>query len=305
MSKKLNIIYMGTPDFSVPALQALITSPHDIVAVYTQPPRPKGRGHKMQKSPVQEVAEVHNIPVFTPVSFKKDIHAIEIFQSHTADLAIVAAYGLILPQSVLDAPVYGCVNIHASLLPRWRGAAPIQYAIWKGDQETGVTIMQMEAGLDTGPMITKRSCPITQETTAHSLHDELSVMGAEMILPCLDNFPLQGESQEGASSNYASLLTKEDGKIDWTQTAQDIDRQIRALNPWPSTYCDTLKIKKATLSDQTSPAPVGTVLDKDGHIVCGAQSVLKLKEIQPQNKKAMDFLSALNGGYLKVGARLS
>ncbi|MGB1077554.1 MAG: methionyl-tRNA formyltransferase [Bdellovibrionales bacterium] len=314
MNKSLKIIYMGTPDFSVPALRTLIDSLHDVVAVYTQPPRPKGRGHKVQKSPVHALADIHNIPVYTPASFKKDMDAVEMFRSHDADLAVVAAYGLILPQVILDAPKYGCLNIHASILPRWRGAAPIQYAIWKGDTESGITIMQMEAGLDTGPMISKQTCEITQETTASSLHDRLSDMGGAMLLPLLEELSngqaLVSTPQDDALSNYASMLKKEDGLIDWNNTAEEICRQVRALNPWPGTYCThndqlSIKIKAVRVADQISDTPAGTVLDKQGHIVCGHGSVLQITHIQPPNKAAMDFASALNGGYIKVGDVLS
>ena len=309
MSNNLRIIYMGTPDFSVPALQTLIDSSHEVVAVYTQPPRPKGRGQKIQKSPVHFLADTHGIEVFSPISFKKDLDAVEIFKNHKADIAIVAAYGLILPQSVLDAPTHGCLNIHASLLPRWRGAAPIQYSIWKGDTESGVTIMQMEAGLDTGPMISKQVCAITPSTTAQELHDEISNIGGDMLLPLLEQLQkgaaLSAEVQDDTLSNYASMLKKENGKIDWTDIAQDLNCQVRALNPWPGTYCThndkSLKIKNVSASGQTSDAPAGTVLDKLGYVSCGEDSVIQLTHVQPQNKKAMDFYSALNGGYIHVG----
>ena len=313
LEKPLKIIYMGTPDFAVPALQILLKTRHyEVVAVYTQPPRPKGRGQKIQKSPVHELAETYDIPVFTPKSLKKDPEAVTQFQKHRADIAVVAAYGLILPQTILDTPKHGCLNIHASLLPRWRGAAPIQYSIWKGDTQSGVTIMQMEAGLDTGPMIEKQTCPITQDTTAQELHDTLSDIGATMLVPILNKIHMgekintEPQTEEGA--NYASMLKKEDGKIEWAQSAQDIHQQIRALNPWPGTYCtyqeQTLKIKSATMTDQESDALVGTLLDKQGHVVCGNKSVLKLTHIQPANKKMMDFSAALNGGYLRVGDSL-
>ena len=309
MSNNLRIIYMGTPDFSVPALQTLIGSSHEVAAVYTQPPRPKGRGQKVQKSPVHILADAHGIEVFSPISFKKDLDAVEIFKNHKADIAIVAAYGLILPQSVLDAPTHGCLNIHASLLPRWRGAAPIQYSIWKGDTKSGVTIMQMEAGLDTGPMISKQVCAITPSTTAQQLHDEISNMGGTMLLPLLEQLqkgaPLSAEAQDDALSNYASMLKKEDGEINWTDTAQELICQVRALNPWPGTYCTyndkALKIKGVSSSDQTSDALTGTILNKLGHVSCGEGTVIQLTHVQPQNKNAMDFSSALNGGYVQVG----
>ena len=274
---------MGTPDFAVPALAKLLDGPHNVVAVYTQPPRPKGRGHQVQKSPVHELADAHTIPLHTPQNFKA-AEALETFQSHKADVAIVAAYGLILPQAVLDTPKYGCLNIHASLLPRWRGASPIQHAVWKGDQESGVTIMQMERGLDTGPMIAKESVPITADTTSQSLHDQLSALGAEILPPLLDRLAAKGSLsatvQDDTHASYAPMLKKEDGRIDWSNNAQEIDRQIRALNPWPGTYMDGLKGRVKVLRAHI----------KDNDIV--------LDLVQPEGKKPMDLVSARNGGYL-------
>lgn len=317
IENKLRIIYMGTPDFAVPALRALIDSHHEVVAVYTQPPRPKGRGHKLQKSPVHDLADIHDIPVYNPASFKKDKEAARTFISHNADVAIVAAYGLILPQSVLDAPKHGCLNIHGSLLPKWRGAAPIQYSIWKGDSQTGVTIMQMEAGLDTGPMISKQTCEITAQTTSQSLYDDLSDMGAAMLLPVLrtlsEGQDLNPEIQNDNHSTYASMLDKTDGLIDWSMTASEIDQQIRALNPWPGTYTTlggaNFKIKSATVAhdvqvDINEVKTIGRVFSKQGHILCGDRTVLQLTHVQPPNKAAMDFASALNGQYLTVGDTL-
>lgn len=297
----LRIIFMGTPDFSVQALQALIDSPHVVVGVYTQPPRPKGRGHKVIPSPVDHLASTHDIPVYTPESLKS-AGAQEEFKSLNADVAVVAAYGLILPKAILDAPRYGCLNIHASLLPRWRGASPIQHAIWQGDHETGITIMQMDEGLDTGDMIAKRSVAITSDTTTSVLHDQLSALGAEMITKTIgqlagDALP-PAEPQHNEQSSYAPMLQKSDGHIDWTRPAVEIDRQIRALNPWPGTFTDDFKIKSAVLSDQTTDKVPGTILDKKGHIACGDGSVLQLMQIQPPGKQAMDFVSALNGGYV-------
>ena len=307
--KKLRIAFMGTPDFAVPALAALHKSVHDIVCVYSQPPRPKGRGHKVQNSPVHAYAAENNIPVFHPKSLKGKEEQ-DIFESHNLDVAIVAAYGLILPKAVLDAPKHGCINIHASLLPRWRGASPIQHSIWKGDEHTGVTLMQMDQGLDTGPQIAEEAIHITEETTAQSLHDDLSKIGGEMILKTVDRLAEEGvltnTPQDNAQSTYAPLLKKEDGKIDWTQTASQIDQQIRALNPWPGTYTEMgserLKIQSAVpigaISVDEKP---GTIINKKGYIACGDKSVLQIKTLQPAGKKPMDFSSALNGGYIKIG----
>jgi len=303
----LRIGFMGTPDFACEALAALHESDHDIICVYSQPPRPKGRGHKVQNSSVHKFARSHDIPVFHPQNLKsKDVQAE--FAAHNLDVAIVAAYGLILPQAVLDAPRYGCLNIHGSLLPRWRGASPIQHAIWKGDSETGVTIMQMEAGLDTGPMIVKEALPITGEATAASLHDELAALGGRMIIDVLDSLARDGnvvaQPQDDAQSNYAPLLKKSDGAINWSDSAADIDRQIRALNPWPGTT-GTLdgahfKIINATLRPEIIKAAPGRIINKNGDISCGGGSVLRLLTIQPEGKRAMDFASGLNGGYVQV-----
>ncbi len=294
MTQPRNIIFMGTPDFAATALKALIESEHNIIAVYSQPPRPKGRGHKVQKSLVHELAEENNIPVFTPKSLKSEEAQAE-FANHNADIAIVAAYGLLLPQAILDGPKFGCLNIHGSLLPRWRGASPIQHAIWKGDKVTGVTIMQMDKGLDTGDMILKGEIPITTETTAASLHDDLAEIGADLTLQVLSgDLPPMAEQQDNALSNYAPLLKKSDGHIDWNQTAEEIDRQIRALNPWPGVWAEIqgkrFKILEAHPSEQSDQA-----------MPCGKGTYLRIIALQPEGKKRMDLNSAINGGYLKAG----
>ena len=239
MSKPLKIAFMGTPEFSVHILDALVKAGHEVVCVYCQPPRPAGRGHRLQPSPVQLRAEELKIPVRTPLSLKKDAEARQAFANLNLDIAVVAAYGLILPQAVLDAPKYGCLNIHASLLPRWRGASPIQRAILAGDKESGVCIMQMEAGLDTGPVLMRGIVPITETTTASQLHDALAAQGAELIVKTLENIEtLKPQKQPDEGTTYAALLTKEDGKIDWTQSAAAIERQLRALHPWPGVWCE-------------------------------------------------------------------
>lgn len=307
----LRVTYMGTPDFAVSALQALIDSEHEVICVYTQPPRPKGRGHQVQKSPVHLLAETHGIEVRYPVSFKKEPEAIKAFEALDHDVAVVAAYGLILPQAVLNAPRHGCLNIHGSLLPRWRGAAPIQRSIWAGDKETGITIMQMEAGLDTGPMILKGRTTLTSETTASTLHDELAAMGARLIVEALDKLEsdgaLVGEVQDDTLSNYASMLSRDDGKIDWSLSAEEVDRQVRALTPWPGCWCVTkngkrLKVHETSVSTKISDQAAGTILDRKGHISCGGGTVLKLEMIQPENAKRMDSASAVNGGHLEINS---
>jgi methionyl-tRNA formyltransferase len=308
MEKRLKIVFMGTPDFAVQALDALMESGHDIVCVYSQPPRPAGRGHKMQPSPVQKRAEALNIPVRTPLSFKKDAMARAEFSALDIDVAVVAAYGLILPQEVLDAPKYGCLNIHASLLPRWRGAAPIQRAIMAGDKTSGVCIMQMEKGLDTGPVLRCDSVLITDTTDAPALHDALAALGARLIVQALDSIEtLTPTPQPEVGMTYASMLTKEDGRIDWTHSAQDVARQIRAFTPWPGVWClqggQRLKVLAVEMQPQAHGKP-GEILDRSLVVACGDGALL-LKTVQPQDRKPMDGLSFMNGLHLNVGDRLS
>lgn len=313
-SKTLRVGFMGTPDFALEALKAIDNSAHEIVCVYSQPPRPKGRGHQVQPSPVQAYAESKDIPVFHPKSLKsKDVQ--EEFAAHNLDVAVVAAYGLLLPLEVLEAPKYGCINIHASLLPRWRGASPIQRAIWTGDTQSGVSLMQMDEGLDTGPVIEMQALDLAPDETASSLHDRLAVLGGEMITQTLnklaesDQITVNEQQKEGVT--YAHLLKKTDGCIDWEQTAAEIDRQIRALNPWPGVWTEAAegrRIKILEASPETSEAAEkkpGEILDKAGCVQCGEGTGLKLTKIQPAGKQAMDFQSALNGGYLNIGETLS
>ena len=308
----LRVIFMGTPDFSVPALEALIGSTHEVVAVFSQPPRPKGRGKKVQPSPVHAVAEAHNIPVFTPKSLRKDAAARDDFKNLDPDVAVVAAYGLLLPKDILDAPRFGCLNLHASILPRWRGAAPIQYAIWKGDDVSGVGIMQMSEGLDEGDVAETHETPITETTTAQELHDKLSRLGADAIVPFIDRLAAGDTpdwvAQDESRMTYAPMLKKSDGVVDWTQSAQEIDRQIRALNPWPGVWTQTpdgkrMKILKAV----PSPLPddgqgrTGQILDREGRVLCGGNTCLQLQTVQPENSKKMDVTAAVNGGYIAAG----
>lgn len=311
MTRPLRIAFMGTPDFSVPALKALISSGHKVVCVYSQPPRPKGRGQQVQEGPVHQAALAAGIEVRTPLNFKKD-EDVAAFMALELDVAVVAAYGLILPKAILDAPVHGCINIHASLLPRWRGAAPIHRAILEGDAKTGITIMQMEEGLDTGPMISKKEVAIRDTTTAQSLHDMLSAVGASMIVDVIDRLgldgKLEGEPQSDDGMTYARMLKKEEGRIDWTKPAVVISRQIRALNPWPGTWADLpggkrLKILEAHVSELADIAAPGTV-GEGGIVACGENTALRLSMVQPENKKPMDVAAAYNGNYLKAGQAL-
>lgn len=303
--RPLRIIYMGTPDFAVPALQTLHESNHEVIALYTQPPRPKGRGHRIQQSPTHIYADKYNIPVFHPKNFKTP-EAVEEFQSLKPDIVVVAAYGLILPKVILDTPELGCINIHASLLPRWRGASPIQHAIWYGDKHTGITYMQMDEGLDTGDMLLQETCDITAHDTSSSLHEKLAKLGGEHILECINHIEtLNPVPQDNTQTTYAPLLTKENGLINWSKSAKSIDCQYRAFQPWPAvhTYFEGAKFKVTDVSPahKDSDQSVGKILDRDGHIVCGDGSVLRINTIQPEGKKSMEFVSAINGGYFKVG----
>jgi methionyl-tRNA formyltransferase len=310
MNKPLKIAFMGTPEFSVHILDALVASGHQVVCVYCQPPRPAGRGHKLQPSPVQLRAEALKIPVRTPLSLKKDAEARKAFAELKLDVVVVAAYGLILPQEVLDAPKYGCLNIHASLLPRWRGAAPIQRAIMAGDVESGICIMQMEAGLDTGPVLTKGKVPITDTTTASQLHDALAAQGSQLIIETL-NLIAAGKTptpqkQPETGSTYAAMLTKEDGRIDWTKPAAEIERQFRALHPWPGVWClqGDQRLKVLEVSVEKAQGKPGEILDRNLLVACGNGSLL-LKKLQPQDRKAMDGASFMNGAHLNTGDKLA
>ncbi len=299
----LRIIFAGTPDFAASALRALIDAGHDLVAVYTQPDRPAGRGRKLQASPVKQVAEQHDIAVLQPQNFKDEADIARLRELQ-ADVMIVAAYGLILPQTVLDMPRHGCLNIHASLLPRWRGAAPIQRAIAAGDNESGITIMQMDAGLDTGDMLLKLRCPIESSDTGGSLHDKLAELGARAILQTLDDLQhgrLQPEPQNDAEASYARKLSKQEAQIDWSQPASVIARQVRAFNPWPVAYTvlddKTVRIWLADAMEHDPDQPPGTVLhcDKQGIDVACGEGVLRITELQPAGSKKMDSAAFMNG----------
>jgi len=298
----LNIVYAGTPDFAVPALQALIDSPHRVIAVYTQPDRPAGRGRKLTASPVKALALKYEIPVFQPLNFKQEADLAQL-EALGADLMVVAAYGLILPRRVLDAPRLGCINIHASLLPRWRGAAPIQRAILAGDTESGITIMQMEAGLDTGPMYLKRSCSIHADDSGGALHDRLCGLGAEALmaaLPGIADGTLQPEPQDDALANYAKKLEKAEARIDWSRPAEAIDRQVRAFNPWPVAEAmlegAALRLWASKPLEGSHSAPPGQVIacSKEGIDVATGQGVLRILSLQLPGKRALSAAEFLN-----------
>lgn len=304
----MRVIFMGTPDFAVPALHALHAAGHDIVAVYTQPPRPAGRGKALRASPVHQAADKLGLPVRHPVSLRKNTEEWAVFDGFQADVGVVAAYGLILPQSMLDTPRLGCLNIHASLLPRWRGASPIQSAILAGDTESGVTIMQMEAGLDTGPMLLRGSVPINGQTTASSLHDALSALGGALIVQALaDQPPATPQPEDGVT--YAQKLTREDGRINWQESAIAIDRRIRALTPWPGTFTlladgMVLKIGAAVpLPQHTHSAKAGTVLDDKLTVACG-EGAVQLTRLQKPGRGMMEAEAFLRGHPLPPGTVL-
>ena len=303
----LRIIFAGTPDFAASALSELIKSEHQIVAVYTQPDRPAGRGRKLRASPVKEVAMENNIPVLQPETLKEaETH--ETLRSFNADVMVVTAYGLILPQVVLDIPQLGCLNIHASLLPRWRGAAPIQRAIAAGDKESGITIMQMNAGLDTGDILYLTSCAITDQDNGGTLHDQLAEMGATAIIKTLNDLgseKIKPLVQDDSLATYAHKLDKKEALINWQHSAIEIERLIRAFNPWPVafTYLNDkpLRILQAQVitpeSSTNADTKPGTVIacDKKGIDICCGEGVLRVLKLQPSGSKAMDVASFMNG----------
>jgi methionyl-tRNA formyltransferase len=304
---RLRLAFMGSPDFSVPALRALHEAGHEIAAVYCQPPRPAGRGQKETPCPVHRAALNLGLPVRTPARVRKDVAEHEAFASLGLDVAVVAAYGLILPRPMLDAPRRGCLNIHASLLPRWRGAGPIQAAILAGDAESGITIMRMEEGLDTGPMLLRAAVTIGPRTTTPELHDSLAALGGPLVLRALAEDPAPVPQPEDGVT-YAPKLGKEDGRLDWTQDAAALDRRIRALNPWPGTFFrhgeDTIRILSAEPEDApaTAAAP-GTVLDGAPRVACG-RGVLRLTRLQRAGRGAMPAGDFLRGYPLPPGSIL-
>ena len=307
----MNIIFAGTPQFSVAALEALIASEHNVCAVYTQPDRQSGRGRKIKFSEVKQCALEHNIPVEQPLNFKTD-DALEVLKNHQADLLVVVAYGIILPTSVLNAPRFGCINIHASLLPRWRGAAPIQRAILSGDAETGITLMQMDEGLDTGDMLAKAHYTISPEDTSSSLHDKLSALGATALidlLPAVEKRQLQAVAQTDNDVTYAHKLSKQEACIDWSKSATDVLRAIQGYNPWPVAHTllndAALRIWHATSAE---PCPAGVAgqikTEKNRLFVACSDNYIEITELQAANKRRMtagEYLAAHKVNNLKLG----
>lgn len=304
--KPLRLIFMGTPDFAVPALKALGKRDHTIVAVYSQPPRPAGRGMAEKKSPVHLWAEEMGIPVFTPKNFKNQ-NDITAFQDHGADFAVVAAYGLLLPGAILKAPRYGCINIHASLLPRGRGASPIQAAILAGDEVSGISIMQMEKGLDTGPVFLAKSIGISRDETAGTLHDRLATLAADMIVPALNTITdgLKANPQDDGKATYAPKISKDDSKIDWNKSAPEIDRAVRAFTPFPGAWF-TLGDKRIRILEGVATrgqGQPGEVLDATLTIACG-KGAYRIGRLQKEGKKPMTAEEFLRGQTIAPGSRL-
>ena len=305
----MKIIFMGTPDFSVGTLEALVAAGHEVVLAVTQPDKPKGRGKEMQFTPVKECAIRHNIPVYQPRKVREP-ECIEELRKYHADIMVVVAFGQILPKEILEMTPYGCVNVHASLLPKYRGAAPIQWSIIDGEAVTGVTTMQMDEGLDTGDMLLKTEVVITEKETGGSLHDKLSEVGARLCVETLKGLEMhtitpvpQGET----TTSYAKMLTKELGNIDWTQSAEAIERLIRGLTPWPSAYSNwngkVMKIWDAKVSNEESDKEPGTIIkvEKDAFLVQTGKGALQVSELQIPGKKRMDAGAFLRGYQVEVG----
>ncbi len=305
----MKVIFMGTPEFCVPVLENLVKH-HEVICVYTQPPRPAGKGYQLRPTPIHEKAEELGIPVRHPVSLRRVGEQVEFFELG-ADVAVVCAYGLILPQAILDAPKHGCINIHASLLPRWRGAAPIQRSIQSGDNKTGITIMQMDAGLDTGDMLMTGEIPITDCTDTPALHDALSEMGADLIIKTLDDLEnIKPVPQPSEGATYAEKLQKSEALIDWTLPAVQIDRNVRALKPVPGTYFvykdERIKVLEACVSsDESKEAPAGTVISESPLMVACGEGVLKLNRLQREGKKPMAAEDFQKGYTIKAGEKLA
>ncbi|MDC8829140.1 methionyl-tRNA formyltransferase [Alteromonas gilva] len=302
MTKPLNIVFAGTPDFAATHLQKLLDSQHQVVAVYTQPDRPAGRGKKLMPSATKQVAVEHNIPVYQPASLK-DSDAQQQLAALQPDIMVVVAYGLLLPAAVLAIPAHGCINVHGSILPRWRGAAPIQRSLWAGDTETGVTIMQMDEGLDTGDMLHISKLPITADDTSATLYAKLASSGPEALVHVLDNLhSLRAEKQNDAEATYAKKLSKEEAFLDWQQSAQQLSRNVRAFNPWPVCWSQVkdknIKVWQASaMSTPATDAVPGTILaaDKNGIVVATSDGALCIEKLQLPGKKPMAVQDVLNG----------
>ena len=305
----MKIVFMGTPDFSVPVLEALVKAGHQVEAVVTQPDKPKGRGKAVLMTPVKEKAMELGIPVYQPVKVREP-EFVEVLKELKPDVMVVVAFGQLLPKAVLDIPPYGCVNVHASLLPKYRGAAPIQWVVIDGEKESGVTTMMMDVGLDTGDMLEQKAIPLDEKETGGSLFDKLSALGGSMILSTLkglENGTITRTPQGESGTSYAKMLTKEMGHIDWTKDAVSIERLVRGLNPWPSAYTSyagkTMKIWAAEVADLPGERAPGKIhVTKDRLFVETGEGVLDVKELQLEGKKRMDTASFLRGFQMEDGS---
>ena len=312
-SESMKLIFMGTPDFSVGTLEALVEAGHEITLVVSQPDKPKGRGHEMMPTPVKEAAMKHGLNVFQPKKLR-DPETVKVLEDTPADAIVVIAFGQIVPPSILHMKKYGCINVHGSLLPKYRGAAPIQWAVIDGEKESGVTIMQMDEGLDTGDMLLKGSVVLDEKETSGSLFDKLSALGASLCVEALEKLEkgeLQAEKQGEAPTEYACMLTKEMGELDFSRSAVVLERLIRGLNPWPSAYTrlgdKTLKIWSADVCERKNPDAVPgeiTEVTKQNFSVCCGEGDLTITELQLQGKKRMDAASFLRGYHLEAGMKL-
>ena len=313
MTTPLKVIFAGTPDFAAQHLAALLDSKHDVVAVYTQPDRPAGRGKKLTASPVKVLGEEHNIPVYQPASLKQDAAQQEL-AAIDADIMVVVAYGLLLPTAVLNAPKLGCINVHGSILPKWRGAAPIQRAIWAGDSETGVTIMQMDEGLDTGDMLHIATLPIESSDTSATLYDKLAALGPKALVDVLDNFgSYSPEKQDDALATYAKKLSKEEALINWHDNAAQIERNIRAFNPWPVAWMKidehNVKVWSGDVVALDKAVSPGTIVsaNKEGITIATGKGALRITSLQIPGKKALPAADVINArqAWFEIGRNLT
>ncbi len=307
----MKVVFMGTPQFAVPVLEEIIKAGHEVLAVFTQPDKPKGRGKTVSISAVREYALAHKLPVHQPVKIK-DEQTVTLLRQYEADIFVVAAFGQILSKEILSIPTYGCINVHASLLPKYRGAAPVQWAILKGEEESGVTIMQMDEGVDTGDMILKQAVPIEKEETGRTLTDKLSILGARLCVEAMsliEKDQVIREKQDNEKSSYAKMLTKTMGRVEWTKKAVEIERLIRALNPWPSAYSyfkgKTIKLWQAEAVTDTVNGAIGEIvkIEKDSILVQTGEGALALKEIQLEGKKRMAADAFLRGTNMQAGEK--
>lgn len=303
MSQPLRIVFAGTPDFAAQHLDALLNTHHEVVAVYTQPDRPAGRGKKLTASSVKTLAVEHNLPVYQPKSFKNNEEAQHELASLNADIMVVVAYGLLLPKAVLDTPKHGCINVHGSILPYWRGAAPIQRAVWAGDNETGVTIMQLDEGMDTGDILSILREPITATDTSETMYNKLAQLGPKALCEALDqisNGDIHPQKQDDSIATHAQKLSKEEAKINWSESAEHIERCVRAFNPWPISYFEldgkNIKVWESHVEESSSTQIAGTIIsaDKKGICIATGSNTLCITKLQIPGKKAMLVTDVLN-----------